>query len=158
MERTWRTKGWNHRLFQKVMGKLLVNGFLSITFLDRPGAGSPLSLMWWRMRCAQTRRRRPTMLPQEGPELKNSQEFRKAPWHHHWRGSKKHGSKGDLVVWVAYGSRDQATRERSVTHMEHAYIAQADWILILPRRFGCVRQLRLALVDANAIASICMKC
>jgi hypothetical protein len=152
IERTWRTKGWNQRLFQTVMGKGLENDFLSFKFYT---GQSPSLRDIWRRRCAQTRRRRPTMLPRAGPELKSSQEFRKAPWHHHRRVSNMPWSKGHLSEWAAYGSRDHATCARSVTQMECAKLARKDWILILPSRFGCVR---LALVDANAIASICTKC
>jgi hypothetical protein len=32
MERTWKTKSWNLRLFQMVMGKVRVNGFLAFKF------------------------------------------------------------------------------------------------------------------------------
>ncbi len=32
VERTWKTKSWNLRLFQTVMGKVLVNGFLAFKF------------------------------------------------------------------------------------------------------------------------------
>jgi hypothetical protein len=64
-------------------------------------------------------------------------------------------SKGYLLVWAANGSRDNATCARGVTKMECAYIERKDWILILPSCFGCVR---LAIMDANAIASIRTNC
>jgi hypothetical protein len=118
MERTWRTKSWNLRLFQTVMGKVLVNGL--IAFNSRPASRrvSANARMWWRRNCEQTRRRRPTMVPQARPELKSIQEFRKARWHHLRRGSNMPWSKAHLLVWAANGSRNHVTCARSVTQLE----------------------------------------
>ncbi len=111
--------------------------------------------MWWRRSCKQTRRRRQTMVPLAGPELKISQEYRKVQWHHLQRVSNMSCCKTHILVWVANGRRDHATCARRVTNLGCASHAQQDRILMIPSRFGCVR---MAFTDANAIANICTRC
>jgi hypothetical protein len=74
--------------------------------------------MWWRRHCAQTRRRRPAMVPRAGPELKSSQKFRKAQWHHLRIGSNMSWSKAYLLVRTANRMRDHATCARISTLQE----------------------------------------
>jgi hypothetical protein len=120
MERPCKTKSWNLRLFQTVMGKVLVNGFLAFEFKTGQSQSLRNFTNVVAQRCAQTRRRRPTIVPQAGTEPKSSQEFRKSLWHHLWRGSNIPWSKGHLLVWMANGSSDHATCERRVTQLECA--------------------------------------
>jgi hypothetical protein len=133
MEMTWRPKSWNLRLFQTVMGKVLVNGLLAFKLKtgQSPRPRYYDARMWWRRRCAQSRRRRPVMVLRAGPELKSIQEYRKARWHHLRRGSNMSWSKAHLLAWAGNGRRDQATCARSVTHLRCASHARQNRILMI---------------------------
>ncbi len=104
------------------IGKCARKWSLSLQIKDRLVAESPQFHEWGlRRRCVQTRRRRPTMVTRAGSELKSSQEFRKARWHHLWRGLNVPWSKGHILMWTANGSRDHATCARSVTQLDSRY-------------------------------------
>ncbi len=91
------------------------------------------------------------MVPRAGPELKSSQEFRKARWHHLRIGSNMSWSKAHLLVRAANKIRDHATCARISTLHECAQRAWKVWIPMIRSRFGCAR---LDSMDANAIAII----
>jgi hypothetical protein len=84
---------------------MLVNGFLSFKFLT----GQLPSLRDITNVVAQAlcgdKEGEADHVAAGGPDLKKSQEFRKARRHHHQRGSNKQRSKGHLLVWGPVGSK-----------------------------------------------------
>jgi hypothetical protein len=142
MERTWKTKSWNLRLFQTVMGTVLVNGLLAFKFTT----GRSPSL------CEFTNVMAQALCADEVEEADDGDTDRTRAQKQS-RTSKvvvappsqriKHALVKGTSIGVG-GKRKQGPcnmckdRHASGVCDDCASHARKDWILIIPSRFGCV--------------------